>query len=106
MRQMSRASSGTSVSKSSTTFARRGTYPGSGIGFIDAFWRAASQLDPAAADLDEGRRFPFCTVDGLAALCGEVGLEGVDSAAIETVREFPDFEAFWQPPARDGGARH
>ncbi|MEZ5872040.1 MAG: class I SAM-dependent methyltransferase [Nitratireductor sp.] len=72
-------------------------YPGAGVGFIDAFWKAASQLDPTAAELDEGRRFPFCTADGLAALCGEAGLEGVEVAAVEIISEFPDFEAFWHP---------
>ncbi|WP_347310696.1 class I SAM-dependent methyltransferase [Defluviimonas sp. SAOS-178_SWC] len=72
-------------------------YPGGGIGFIDAFWKAAAQLDPAAAELDEGKRFPFCTAEGLAALCGEAGLKDVDVAAIEIMSEFPDFEAFWHP---------
>lgn len=72
-------------------------YPGGGIGFIDAFWKAAAQLDPAAAELDEGRRFPFCSAEGLAALCGEAGLEGADIAAIEITSRFADFEAFWHP---------
>ncbi len=72
-------------------------YPGGGIGFIDAFWKAAVQLDPAAAELDEGRRFPFCSVEGLSLLCGEAKLEAVDVAGIEIMCEFPDFEAFWHP---------
>ena len=40
-------------------------YPGGGIGFIDAFWKAAAKVDPKAAELNEGARFPFCTEAGL-----------------------------------------
>ncbi|WP_138464262.1 class I SAM-dependent methyltransferase [Poseidonocella sp. HB161398] len=72
-------------------------YPGGGIGFLDAFWQAAAALDPAAAALDEGARFPFCTRDGLAALLAEAGIGAPAIAPIEIVTEFPDFEAFWQP---------
>lgn len=72
-------------------------YPGGGIGFIDAFWKAAASLDPKAADLDEGTRFPFCTAEGLAAMCSGAGLADAKIAPIEIVTEFPDFEAFWHP---------
>ncbi|WP_172330180.1 class I SAM-dependent methyltransferase [Mangrovicoccus sp. HB161399] len=72
-------------------------YPGGGIGFIDAFWKAAAVLDPNAADLDEGARFPFCTRDGLAGLMAGAGLADPEMEAIEIVTEFPDFEAFWHP---------
>ncbi len=72
-------------------------YPGGGIGFIDAFWKAAAAIDPKAAGLDEGARFPFCTKEGLAALCDGAGLEGAEIAPIEIATEFPDFEAFWRP---------
>lgn len=72
-------------------------YPGSGIGFIDAFWKAAARLDPAAAALDEGNRFPFCNPAGLAGLCNDAGLAAPIIDPIEIATEFPDFEAFWQP---------
>lgn len=72
-------------------------YPGGGVGFIDAFWKAAASLDPTAAELDEGLRFPFCTQDGLAALCAEAGIAPPEIVAIEIETEFPDFEAFWRP---------
>ena len=72
-------------------------YPGGGIGFIDAFWKAAAELDPRAGALDEGKRFPFCTRDGLAALCRDAGLRSLVVEPIEIETEFPDFEAFWQP---------
>ena len=72
-------------------------YPGGGIDFIDRFWKAAASLDPKAADLDEGARFPFCTEDGLAGLCAEAGIDRPDVQAITIATEFPDFEAFWHP---------
>lgn len=72
-------------------------YPGAGMGMIDAFWKAAAALDESAAALDEGRRFPFCTRDGLAALCRQAGLDSPVIEAIETETEFADFDAFWQP---------
>ena len=72
-------------------------YPGGGMGFIDAFWKAAAAIDPSAGALDEGKRFPFCTRDGLAGICDAAGLVSpvVEPLEIETV--FPDFEAFWLP---------
>lgn len=72
-------------------------YPGAGMGFIDLFWKAAAQLDDAAAELDEGRRFPFCTAEGLEQLCRCAGIAEAAIAPIEVVTEFPNFEAFWRP---------
>ena len=72
-------------------------YPGGGMGFIDAFWKAAASLDPAAEALDEARRFAFCTPDGLIDLCRSAGLTEIETSAIETQTEFPDFETFWLP---------
>ena len=72
-------------------------YPGSGVGFIDAFWKAAAELDPRAGPLDEGKRFPFCTSDGLEALCREAGFRPAAIAPIEIETPFPDFAAFWKP---------
>jgi SAM-dependent methyltransferase len=72
-------------------------YPGGGMGFIDAFWKAAAQIDEKALALDEAKRFPFCTREGLTALCREAGLTSpaIDPLDIETA--FPDFDAFWRP---------
>ncbi|MCK7613737.1 class I SAM-dependent methyltransferase [Roseibium sediminicola] len=72
-------------------------YPGGGVGFIDAFWKAAASLEPKAKELDEASRFPFCTRDGLAGLCAEAGIDNPDIFQVEVVTEFADFEAFWHP---------
>jgi len=70
-------------------------YPGGGMGIIRAFWAAAIALDPKAADLGEGRRFPFCTPEGLTALCREAGLPPVTVAPIEIETRFGSFEEYW-----------
>lgn len=72
-------------------------YPGGGVEFMRAFWTAAKALDPAAADLTEDRRFPFCTPDGLTELAGKAGLVSVDCTRIEVPAVFRDFEDYWHP---------
>lgn len=72
-------------------------YPSGGIGFIDAYWKAAAAVDPAAKDLDESDRFPYCTRDGLSEICISGGLSDPDIETFEVDAEFPDFDAFWQP---------
>jgi SAM-dependent methyltransferase len=72
-------------------------YPGGGMGFMDAFWKAALVLDPNAVKLGEGGRFPFCTAQGLTALCAEAGLSPVTVAPIEIETRFASFEDLWQP---------
>ena len=72
-------------------------YPGGGIEFMRAFWTAATALDPGAMDLTEGRRFPFCTPEGLRTLVREAGLHVLDHAAIEAPTVFTDFDDYWQP---------
>lgn len=72
-------------------------YPGGGMGFINEFWKAAAAIDPNAAALDEGKRFPFCTRDGLTEICHAAGLRSVTVEAVEVETSFSDFEAFWLP---------
>ena len=72
-------------------------YPGGGVEFMRAFWKAAAALDPAAADLTEDRRFPFCTPDGLADLAARAGLPPAASTAIEVPTVFKDFDDYWRP---------
>lgn len=72
-------------------------YPGGGMEFMRAFWTAAAALDPAARDLTEDRRFPFCTRDGLLDLAHEAGLSDPAVTAIESPSSFRDFDDFWHP---------
>ena len=59
------------------------------------FWDAAVALNPEAAKMDEGIRFPLCRPEPLAELFTGTGLKGVEVKAIPT--PFADFEDYWRP---------
>lgn len=61
------------------------------------FWDAAKRLDPHAADLDEGRRFPLCRPQPLRELFTTIGLAGVDVRSIGITTIFRDFDDYWTP---------
>ena len=61
------------------------------------FWDAAAALDPAASDLDEGRRFAACKPEPLAALLRQVGLSEIETRAIDVPTVFRDFDDYWAP---------
>ena len=61
------------------------------------FWDAAAELDPAAADLDEGRRMAGCNPADLEALFSGAGLEEVETRAIDVPTVFADFDDYWSP---------
>jgi SAM-dependent methyltransferase len=61
------------------------------------FWEAAVALDPATADLAEGRSMPFCTPDALAELWAGAGLAAVAVAPVVVSAGYDDFEDLWQP---------
>jgi SAM-dependent methyltransferase len=65
--------------------------------FLRHFWDAAVALDPAARDLDEGRRFPICRADALLALFRGAGLGHVACESIEIPTRFASFDEFWTP---------
>jgi SAM-dependent methyltransferase len=64
---------------------------------IRRFWDAAAAVDPAAARLDEGRRFDLCRPDPLARLFQDAGLARVDVRPIEVPTRFRDFDDYWRP---------
>jgi SAM-dependent methyltransferase len=61
------------------------------------FWDAAAALDPAAAALDEGRRFPLAKPGPLAHAFVQAGLTHVDTRAIDIPTVFRDFDDYWTP---------
>jgi len=61
------------------------------------FWDAAVELDPDAAKMDEGIRFPQCRPQALAELFAGAGLQGVEVRAIDIATAFASFEDYWQP---------
>ena len=61
------------------------------------FWDAAIALDPRAAALDEGVRFPMCTPGRLEALWRDCGLGEVSSRAVDVPAVFGNFDDYWRP---------
>jgi SAM-dependent methyltransferase len=68
-----------------------------GMELMRLFWDAAVALDPAAARMDEGPRFPLCRPDALAQLLTGCGLERVEVTAIDIPTPFASFEDYWRP---------
>ncbi len=71
-------------------------YAGS-MELLRVFWDAAKAIDPAAAALDEGVRFPICAPAPLARLLADAGLTGIETFAIDVPTEFRDFDDYWSP---------
>lgn len=61
------------------------------------FWDAAVALDPEAAKLDEGPRFPLCKPEALKTLFARAGLGAVKTAEIDVPTPFVDFDDYWNP---------
>ncbi|MBT2321308.1 class I SAM-dependent methyltransferase [Variovorax paradoxus] len=61
------------------------------------FWDAAVALNPAAAELDEGLRFPLCQPAPLEALFIGAGLDAVDVRPLDIATPFRDFDDYWSP---------
>jgi SAM-dependent methyltransferase len=61
------------------------------------FWDAAVALDPAALELDEGRRFPLCRPEALTELFTAGDLTDVNTRALDVPTDFPDFDDYWSP---------
>jgi len=61
------------------------------------FWDAAAELDPAAADIEEGRRMAGCNPADLEALFSGAGLEEVETRVIDVPTVFADFDDYWSP---------
>jgi SAM-dependent methyltransferase len=68
-----------------------------GMAIMRYFWDAAVALDPAAAELDEGRRFPLCRPEALCTLWTDAGLDQVSAQAIQVPTVFVDFDDYWTP---------
>ena len=68
-----------------------------GMAMLRHFWDAATEVEPSAADLDEGNRFTICHPDRLTALWQSGGLTDVQVRALWVPMQFTDFDDFWQP---------
>lgn len=61
------------------------------------FWNTAVELDPDAAKLDEGVRFPLCCPEALERRFASAGLQEVEVKPIDIPTPFADFDDYWQP---------
>jgi SAM-dependent methyltransferase len=68
-----------------------------GIEMLRHFWDAAVEVDPAAAALDEGVRFPLCQPEPLAAAFRDAGLSSVVVDALTVPTPFRSFADYWTP---------
>lgn len=65
--------------------------------FLRVFWDAATALDGAARELDEGPRFPICHPTPLFELFIGAGLQHVETRPIDVHTLFRNFDDFWSP---------
>jgi hypothetical protein len=63
---------------------------------IRRFWESAVSLT-SVAGLDEGKRFPLCTLAALEELFEQVGLEEVQGREIDVRTRFSNFDDYWTP---------
>ena len=68
-----------------------------GMQMMRHFWDAAAQVDPGAAVLDEGERFPICQPEPLHQLFEKTGLHAVEVRAFDVPTIFRDFDDYWMP---------
>jgi SAM-dependent methyltransferase len=61
------------------------------------FWDVAVDLDPSAADRQEGSRFAFCRPGPLAEVAAAAGLAEVQVTDVVVPTHFPDFDDYWTP---------
>lgn len=65
--------------------------------FMRYFWDAAVEIDPGAAKLDEGARFPLCRPEALGNFFSGAGLKGVEVTPLDIPTQFASFDDYWQP---------
>jgi SAM-dependent methyltransferase len=68
-----------------------------GMQMIRYFWDVAAAIDPGAAGLDEGSRFPICEPNALQSLFDGSALSDVVVTAIDVPTRFRSFEDYWSP---------
>jgi len=64
---------------------------------IRRFWDAAVAVDPAAAKVDEGLRFPICNPEVLQETFEEAPLLRVETTNIDQPITFGNFDDYWTP---------
>lgn len=68
-----------------------------GMRMMRVFWDAAIELDPAAAERDEGKRFTVTRREALHECFERAGFESVQVRPLDVQMHFRDFDDYWQP---------
>jgi SAM-dependent methyltransferase len=68
-----------------------------GMDLLSHFWRAAVELDPAAANLDEARRFSGFDAEALSAMFQAAGLLQISAERLRVTLPMASFEDYWRP---------
>jgi ubiquinone/menaquinone biosynthesis C-methylase UbiE len=61
------------------------------------FWDSVTELDPSAADLDEGHSMRYCTPEELEVLWTDAGLHQVGISEVVVTAGYEGFEDLWEP---------
>jgi SAM-dependent methyltransferase len=65
--------------------------------FLSRFWDEDVTLDSKASASHEGNRFPNSTAEALSGLFDSAGFLDIESAPIDIVTQFRDFDDYWKP---------
>jgi len=65
--------------------------------FLTYFWDLAVQLNPTAASLHEGRRFPNANAEELSAAFQRAGFVDVETTSVDIMTNFSNFDDYWRP---------
>ncbi|MEJ2142272.1 MAG: class I SAM-dependent methyltransferase [Gammaproteobacteria bacterium] len=65
--------------------------------FLQYFWDAVVDLDPAVSDLHEATRFPDANKEGLQRLFENTGFTNTIIEPLEIETNFEDFDDYWSP---------
>jgi len=64
---------------------------------LRAYWDAAREIAPAAAQVDEAMTMRYATVEELTGLWGTVGLDEVTGGELWVSAAYEDFDDLWMP---------
>jgi trans-aconitate methyltransferase len=68
-----------------------------GMQLMRYFFDAVAEVRPQDGEQDEGRRFAFCTPEGLQELFTDAGLTTVRTREIVVPTEWESFDDYWRP---------
>jgi len=68
-----------------------------GMEFLRHFWDAARVVEPRAAAMDEGHRFPVCDPEALEILFSSAGAQRVRVTSLSVPTTFSSFGDYWRP---------